>query len=137
MNEELNHGKHGPHGHLLFEEEAFLVRGAVFEVNREMGSGFLEAVYHECLVNEFARRNIPHISKPSLKLSYKGQVLEQVYVPDFVCFDRMVLELKAVREIAPEHRAQVMNYLKASGLRLGLLANFGSSSKAQIERFVL
>lgn len=137
MNKELNHGTHGNHGRLLLEEEAFRVRGAVFEVRREMGSGFLEAVYQECLAREFLRRDIPFVSQPALALSYKKQVLKQIYVPDFVCFESIIVELKAVREIAPEHRAQVINYLRATGLRLGLLVNFGDSAKAQVERFIL
>jgi GxxExxY protein len=132
----LSHGKHGNHGHLLFEDEAFRIRGAIFEVSREMGVGFLEAVYQECLVMEFLANDIPFVAKPALTISYKGRGLAQAYVPDFVCFDAIVLELKAVREIAPEHRAQVLNYLKATDLRLGLLANFGSTPKAQVERLV-
>ncbi len=70
-------------------------------------------------------------------MTYKGPRLRQGYQPDFICYDRIIVELKALREIAPEHRAQVLNYLKATGLRLGLLINFGSSPKAQIERLVL
>jgi GxxExxY protein len=133
----LNHGKHGKHGPLLFEEEAFLIRGAVFEVSREMGAGFLEAVYHECLALEFTRKDILFASQPSLQLNYKGVRLQRTYMPDFVCFDRILVELKAVKVIAPEHRAQVINYLKATGLQLGLLVNFGSAPKAHIERYVL
>jgi GxxExxY protein len=132
----LSHGKHGNHGHLLYEEEAFKIRGAIFEVSREMGSGFLEAVYQDCLAMEFRANEIPFVAKPPLSISYKGQALAQAYVPDFLCFGSIVLELKAVRDIAPEHRAQVLNYLKATDLRLGLLANFGSTPKAQVERLV-
>jgi GxxExxY protein len=101
-----------------------------------MGSGFLEAVYQECLALEFAARAIPFSATPILSLNYKGAPLRQTYVPDFVCFDAIIVELKAVREIAPEHRAQVLNYLKATNLKLGLLVNFGGASKARIERLV-
>jgi len=109
----------------------------VFEVNREMGAGFLEAVYQECLALELASRDIPFAASPQLPLDYKGMRLRQFYVPDFICFGRIVVELKAVRDIAPEHRAQVINYIKATGLRLGLLVNFGPTSKARIERLVV
>ena len=122
---------------LLFEEETFAIRGAVFEVYREMGSGFLEPVYQECLEKELASRGIPFISQPELTLNYKGEPLKQTYRPDFICYEQIIIELKAVKSIAPEHKAQVLNYLKATNLRLGLLVNFGSHPKAQIERLIL
>ena len=112
------------------------LRGAVFEVYREMGSGFLEAVYQECLETEFATQGIPCIAQRGLALRYKGERLSQVYVPDFVCFERIIVEIKAVKELASEHRAQVHNYLEATGLELGLLVNFGHYPKAQVERIV-
>ena len=121
---------------LLYEDDTFRIRGAIFEVSREMGTGFLEAVYQECLALEFAFRGIPFAATPTLALKYKANRLRQTYVPDFVCFGRILLELKAVRDIAPEHRAQVINYLRATGLELGLLVNFGSAPKARIERIV-
>ena len=86
---------------------------------------------------EFAARRIPFSAAPKLPLSYKGRSLRQYYTPDFVCFERVIVELKAVSEFAPEHRAQVLNYLKASNLRVGLLVNFGCAPKARIERLVL
>ena len=101
-----------------------------------MGVGFLEAVYQECLALEFSSRSIPFSALKPLRLSYKGQVLQQVYQPDFVCFGQIIVELKAVQRLAPEHRAQVLNYLQATDLRLGLLVNFGASPKAEIERLV-
>ena len=122
---------------LIFEEETFAIRGAVFEVYREMGCGFLEAVYQECLEKELISRGIPHVSQQELKLAYKGTLLQQSYKPDLICYEQIILELKAVKEIALEHKAQVINYLKASNLKLGLLINFGSHPKAQIERFAL
>ncbi|MBW6512033.1 MAG: GxxExxY protein [Desulfuromonadaceae bacterium] len=124
-------------GNLLFEEETFAIRGAVFEVYRELGCGFLEAVYQECLEKELSAKSIPFLSQPELTLNYKGQRLQQTYKPDLICYDQIILELKAVKDISPEHKAQVINYLKATNLKLGLLINFGSHPKAQIERFVL
>jgi GxxExxY protein len=124
-------------GELLFEQETYLIRGAIFEVYREMGSGFLESVYQECLDKEFKHRGIPHAAQVELRLSYKNEPLVQSYKADFVCFDTIIVELKAVRELVPEHKAQVLNYLKATGLRLGLLVNFGSHPQVEIERLVL
>jgi len=125
----------GP-SHVFHAEEVFRIQGAVFEVNRVMGRGFLEAVYQECLSLEFAAREIPFQATPQLKLTYKAAQLRQTYVPDFVCFEAIIVELKATREVAPEHRAQVLNYLRATGLKVGLLVNFGDA-KATVQRFVL
>ncbi len=121
----------------MFRDESYAIQGAVFEVYREMGGGFLEAVYQECLAIEFRRREIPFEAQKDLSLVYKGERLQQIYRPDFVCFGKIVVELKTAKELAPEHRAQVLNYLKATGLRLGLLVNFGHHPKAQMERLVL
>src|SRR5678815_4186463 len=95
----------------LFSAETFHIRGAMFDVYRTLGPGFLESVYQECLALEFAKREIPFEAGRRLSLSYKGELLRQVFVADFVCFDQIIIELKAVRAIAPEHRAQVINYL--------------------------
>ena len=108
-----------------------------FEVYREMGCGFLEAIYQECLEQELSKRNIPFKAQQELKLSYKGKPLQQTYKPDLICYDQIIVELKAVKEIGPEHKAQVINYLKASGIKLGLLVNFGTYPKADITRLVL
>ena len=124
-------------GKLVFEEETFAIRGAAFEVYREMGCGFLEAVYQECIQIELARLKIPYEAHRQLPLVYKGDALKQVYIPDLVCYNEIVVELKAVKAIAPEHRAQIINYLKAAKMRVGLLVNFGAYPKATIERLVL
>ena len=121
----------------LFEEETYAIRGAVFEVYREMGCGFLEAVYQECLEKEFVLRNIPFVSQKDLTLSYKGQALKQTYKPDFICYGKIIVEIKALSATTGEHKAHVLNYLKATREKLGLLVNFGCYPKATIERFVL
>lgn len=121
---------------LVHADETFRIRGAVFEVHSTLGSGFLEAVYQECLALEFAARAIPSRAQQPMTLDYKGTRLRQTYIPDFICFDRIIVELKVVRAIAPEHRAQMINYLRATGMKLGLLVNFGSA-EAKIERFAL
>ena len=121
---------------LLFRDESYAIRGAVFEVYREMGCGFLEAVYQECLLREFTQQGIPFVAQPMLELFYKHEKLQQVYRPDFICYGKIVVELKAVTEITNEHRAQLHNYLKATKLQLGFLVNFGHYPKATIERIV-
>jgi GxxExxY protein len=133
----MDDGKQGGDGTLLYPEETFRVRSAVFEVSRQLGTGFLEAVYQEALALEFQEQEIPFVASPALAITYKGKLLAQSYRPDFVCFDSIIVELKVVRELAPEHRAQTLNYLKATGLHVGLLVNFGSAPKARVERLVL
>ncbi|MGK5095517.1 GxxExxY protein [Deltaproteobacteria bacterium TL4] len=122
---------------LLFEKETYALRGAVFEVYREMGCGFLEAVYQECLVKELTRLGIPFVAQQELTLTYKGEALKQTYKPDFICYNAIVVELKALSATTGEHKAQVLNYLKATGMKVGLLVNFGSYPKATVERLVL
>lgn len=122
---------------LLFEKESYAIRGAIFEVYHQLGPGFLEAVYQECLEREFIARGLPFVSQPLLSLSYKGEKLNQVYKPDFLCFDNIIIELKALSNVTGEHQAQLLNYLKAGNKKLGLLVNFGSPDKVTIDRFVL
>jgi GxxExxY protein len=105
-------------------------------VYREKNCGFLEPVYQECLEIELRLQQVPFVAQKALDLEYKGRVLQTKYVPDFLCYDQIVLELKAVTELTEEHAAQVMNYLKATGLKLGLLVNYGHYPKAQVERIV-
>ena len=122
---------------ILYKDECYAIQGAVFEVYKEMGCGFLESVYQECLEKELKGRVVPFESQKWLDLSYKGEPLEQKYKADLVCYGTIVVELKAVKDVTNEHRAQVLNYLKACGLRLGLLVNFGHYPKATVERIVL
>ncbi len=121
-------------GEIIFKDESYAIQGAVFDVYREMGCGFLEAVYQECLEKELSQRTIPFMAQRELRLSYKGESLRQSYMPDLICYGKIIVELKAVKAIAPEHKAQVINYLKASGIKLGLLVNFGAHPKATITR---
>ena len=97
------------------QKEGYSILGAVFEVYKEMGSGFLEVVYQECMEQELELRAIPYTPQPALTIAYKGQSLRQTYRPDFIYYDQIVLELKAVTQLAPEHRAQLHNYLKVTG----------------------
>ena len=125
-----------PNEGLFYKDESYAIQGAIFEVYREMGCGFLEAVYQECLEEEFKLQNIPFVAQRDLLIQYKGKLLRQIYKPDFICFDQIIVEIKAVSKLTDEHRAQVHNYLKATGLRLGLLVNFGHHPKLEYERIV-
>ena len=121
---------------IVYKEESYAIIGACFEVYKEKGCGFLEAVYQECLEIEFEIQKLPAVPQPRLELSYKGRPLKQKYVPDFICHSRIVLELKAVSALNDEHRAQVHNQLRATGHRLGLLINFGHFPGLEYERIV-
>lgn len=122
---------------VIHREESYRIVGACMEVYKDKGCGFLEAVFHECLELEFADQQIPFVQRQPLTLTYKGRPLKQTYAPDFVCFGKIIVEIKAVSSLADEHRAQVHNYLKATGHRLGLLVNFGHYPKLEWERIVL
>jgi len=114
---------------LIFKDESYKIIGACFEVYREKGCGFLEAVYQECLEIELRLQGVPYVPKHPLALEYKQCPLRTQYEPDFICYDKIILELKAVTDLAEEHRAQVQNYLKATRFKLGLLVNFGHYPK--------
>ena len=122
---------------LLYKNEVFDIQGAVFEVYRNLGAGFLENVYQEALEIELESRNIPFVSQAELKIRYKDKILRQSYRADIVCCDKIILELKAVKLLLPEHEAQLQNYLRATGMRLGLLVNFGHMPKVEIKRIAL
>lgn len=122
---------------LIYRNECYQLIGACFEVYKEKGCGFLEAVYQECLEMEFGLQGILFVPKKPLALTYKGRQLRQTYEPDFICLDKIIVELKAVSELADEHRAQVLNYLNATRFKLGLLVNFGHHPKLEWERLVL
>ena len=122
---------------ILFKEESYAIVGACFNVYKDKGCGFLEPVYHECCGIEFAFQKIPFLSQPELELTYRGQILRQKYKPDFICFQMIIVELKAVSALADEHRSQLLNYLHATEMKLGLLVNFGHHPKLEYERIVL
>lgn len=113
---------------LLFKEESYKIIGAAMEVHRLLGCGFVEPVYQEALEKEFVLKGIPYEREKELTISYKGTPLTKTFKADFVCYGKIILELKAVKEFADEHHAQIYNYLRASGHDLGLLINFGGAS---------
>lgn len=122
---------------MLYKDEVYTVQGAIIEVHKIMGSGWREEVYQQALEVELAERGIPFDSKRELPIFYKAHKLEKTYVPDLICYDKIILELKAVDKITSEHQAQLFNYMRMTKSKLGLLVNFGSYPKATIERFVL
>ena len=118
---------------LIYEEETYAIRGAIFEVYRILGDGYLEEVYQNALEEELKLRSIPFVAKKELHIMYKGRDCG-LYEPDFICFDKIIVEIKSVDLLHEKHRAQVMNYLKTTGFRLGLLVNFGSYPTVAISR---
>jgi GxxExxY protein len=118
------------------DPQTYAILGACFTVHGFKGCGFNEPVYHECLEIEFEFCNIPYVHEKEYLLDYRDRQLNSRYYADFVCYDAVIVECKAVEKLTDKHRAQLLNYLKASGLRKGLLVNFGNTS-LEYERFVL
>ena len=121
---------------LIYKDESYAIIGTCFAIYKDKGCGFLEPVYHECLEIELELQRIPFQSKASQTLHYHGRTLVQTFAPDFVCYDNIIVEIKAVSTLADEHRAQLLNYLSATGCKLGLLVNFGHYPKLEYERLL-
>jgi GxxExxY protein len=121
---------------LIYKDESFAIVGACFAVYTNKGCGFLEPVYHECLEIELEFQRIPFLSKPPQTLQYRGRTLVQKFSPDFICYDKVILEIKAVSALINEHRAQLLNYLSATDCKLGLLVNFGHYPRSEYERLL-
>jgi GxxExxY protein len=121
---------------LIYKAESYAIIGACFAVYKDKGCGFLEPVYHECLEIEFESQAIPFLSKPPQTLQYRGRTLVQTFSPDFICYEKIIVEIKAVSALVDEHRAQVLNYLSATGCELALLVNFGHYPRLEYERLL-
>ena len=121
---------------LFFKDEAYAIVGAAMEVSSELGAGFLEAVYQEALEIEFSTRGIPFSSQPQIEIQYKGISLTKTYIPDFLCFGEIIVEIKSIKALSATEEAQALNYLKATGKSLALLLNFGNP-KLEWKRLVL
>ena len=120
---------------LLYSKESYKITGALYEVHKELGPGLLEKVYQEALEKELRMQGIPFEREKRFNISYKGEALEQMYIADFVCYDKIIVELKAVDTLLPIYRAQVINYLAITGYKLGLLVNF-NTDQIKPERIV-
>jgi len=122
---------------LIYPDESYKIMGACFNVYKDKGSGFLEPVYQECLDIEFDFLKIPFKAQSELSLFYRNRKLNKVYRPDFICFEKIIVEIKAVSKLTDEHYAQLLNYLNATGFKLGILINFGHYPKLESKRIVL
>jgi len=121
---------------LIYKDESYAIIGACMAVYKEKGCGFLEPVYHECLEIGLELQGIPFQSKAPQTLQYRGRNLVQTFTPDFVCYDKIIGEIKAVSALADEHRAQLLNYLSATGCKLGFLVNLGHYPRMEYERLL-
>ena len=121
---------------LIYKEESYQIIGACMEVHKVLGTGFLEPVYQEALAIEFGRQHIPFEQEKILSVIYKGIELEKKYIADFICFNKIIIEMKALSSLSTNHEAQLLNYLKATSFRLGILVNFGEQ-KLNYKRMVL
>lgn len=122
---------------LIYPQECYAIIGAAMQVYNTLGSGFLEAVYQEALEIEFKKRNIPYEREKELRITYREVELKQTYKADFVCYGKIIVELKAVHELDDVHQAQVINHLHITQCKLGILLNFGHPDELQFERLVL
>ena len=122
---------------IIYEKESYDIMGACFNVYIDKGNSFLEPVYQECLEIESEHQGIPFVPQQELRLFYRGKELRQTYKPDFVCYEKIIVEIKAVSKLLDEHRSQVLNYLNATGLKLGILVIFGHYPKVEYEKFVI
>jgi len=121
---------------LIYKEECYKIIGACMEVHKTLGCGFLEGVYQEAVGIQIKLDSIPFEREKELKIQYKGHELKKQYVADYICFDKIILELKALSMLTTDHEAQVLNYLKVTGYKLGILVNFGAF-KLEYKRLVL
>ncbi len=122
---------------LLYKDEVYAIIGAAFEVYNTLGPGFLEAVYHEALGIELMERGIPFESEKIIRIVYKERLLNKEYQADMVCYNEIILEIKALSLITADHEAQLLNYLKAMDMSVGVLVNFGNVQKLEWKRMVL
>lgn len=121
---------------ILYKDESYKIIGACFEVYKQKGSGFTEPIYQECLEIELGIRGIPFFAQTVLELEYKGRLLTQSFKPDFICYEKIIVEIKAVESLADAHRAQALNYLNSTQFGLVLLVNFGHYPQLEYERIV-
>ena len=122
---------------LIYQDDSYQILGAAMHVYNVLGPGFVEAVYQEALQREFNHRGIPYQREKEVNIYYGDEILDIKFRPDFICYNKIIVELKAVAELENIHRAQIINYLKATQFKLGLLINFGYDGELQFERKIL
>lgn len=122
---------------LLYADEVYKIIGAAMDIYNTMKSDYLEAVYQEALEVELGWRNIPFVSQKDISIQYKGHILKKTYLADFLIYDKIIVEIKALDRLTSRETSQVLNYLHATGMRLGLLINFGSLMEMKWERLIL
>jgi GxxExxY protein len=121
---------------LLLKDEVYAIIGAAMEVHSELGPGFLESVYQEALEIELVLRGVPFERQKELRIHYKGRQLSKLFIPDLMCYEQVIVELKATSTLCGHDEAQLLNYLKATRQRVGVLINFGSHGRLEWKRFV-
>ena len=122
---------------IVYKDESYKIIGACFNVYNTLGSGFLEQVYQECLEIELEKLGIPFVAQKEIEIKYGDIILKPKYKPDLICYGKIIVELKAVKNICDEHKAQLFNYLKATDYKLGFLVNFGAYPSLEYKRIVL
>ena len=121
---------------IFFQEQSYAIIGAALQVYKKMGTGFVEAIYQEALEIEFGRRNIPYVREEELNVYYDGVLLRKKFYADFICYDNILVELKALVALDNANYSQVYNYLRACNLKLGLLINFGNKKSLEYKRIL-
>jgi GxxExxY protein len=121
---------------LIYKDESYAIIGACFAVYKDKGCGFHEPVYHECREIELEFQGIPFLSKPPQTPRYRGRTLVQTFSHDFLCYEKIILEIKAISALVDEHRAQSLELPRATGCKLGLLVNFGHYPRIEYERLL-
>jgi len=122
---------------LILGDEVYQIVGAAMEVYYQLGCGFLEPIYQQALEIELGRRRIPFEPQQELVICYKGEILDKKYIADFICFNQIIIELKALNGLSGREIAQLINYMKITGMHVGLLFNFGSTPKLEWKRYVI
>ena len=122
---------------ILFKKEVFEIIGAAIEVHKELGSGFLESVYEEAMTIEATKKEIPFQTQVKIPIQYKDQTLKKEFIADCIAFDKIIIEFKCIAKLSRVEEAQIINYLKATGMKVGLLINFGSMNKLEWKRYIL
>jgi len=121
---------------LLYKDEVYSIVGVAIEVHKEMGPGFLEAVYEECMAIESQAKKIPFETQVELSVNYKGRPLNKKYIADYIAYGKIIVEFKCIPKLTNIEETQILNYLKVTGLKVGLLINFGSKGKLEWKRYI-